>query len=267
MIISEGQTAVITGAASGIGLALCHALSARGVNVVMADVNDDALGEAATAVEQGGRGRALPVACDVSSWESVEQLAERAHARFGDTHLLFNNAGVIPPRRAIWETPLEDWRWVFDVDVFGVVHGIRAFVPKMIEAGQPGHVVNTASIAGLLSYPLVAPYAAAKHAVVAITEALRAGLADAGAPIGASVLCPGLVATALHDTSNRLRPLGEPDAQGEPSEPAALQQPEELAAFVLDRLSAGDFWLLPHDYSQQFEAQTGEILGAFPPVG
>lgn len=200
----SGKTAVITGAGSGIGAALAGLAAAQGMNLVLADINLPDL--EAVAATLGGAPVAL-ARTDVADPASVQALADMAWDRFGGVDLLCNNAGVVPGgrHRLVWDYPLEDWRWAFGVNVEGVVNGIRSFIPRMIADGRPGHVLNTASVAGFVSGAGSAVYGSSKHAVVRITEALYAGLRDEGAPIGVTMLCPGLVATRIYD-AERSRP-------------------------------------------------------------
>ncbi|WP_168200644.1 SDR family oxidoreductase [Allokutzneria sp. NRRL B-24872] len=189
MIIEAGQVAYVSGAASGIGRALAGALAARGVDLVLVDVQGDALHETAGELE----GRVHAEVLDVSDAEAVHGLAERV----GRVDLLFNNAGTGNGGMMLWESTDEEWRKTFDVNVFGVMNGIRAFVPKMIEAGR-GHVINTSSLAGLSGAPLQSAYGPSKHAVVALSETLLIELRSRGhTGIGVSVVCPGFVNTPM----------------------------------------------------------------------
>jgi NAD(P)-dependent dehydrogenase (short-subunit alcohol dehydrogenase family) len=209
----EGRTAVVTGGASGIGLGLARRCGARGMNVALLDVEAGALGEAAGLV--GDADRVLTRVVDVSVAAQVEAAAGEVVERFGKVHLLCNNAGVsiTGPQ---WTMTDDDCRWATGVNLFGVMNGIRAFVPGMLAHGEDGHVVNTSSLAGLTPMPHASVYAATKAAVVAMSEVLFFDLRDAGAKIGASVLCPGLVNTNIM-TSDRNRPaagVGRRDRRG-----------------------------------------------------
>jgi len=198
-----GRVAVVTGAASGIGRALARRLGAEGMRVVLADVEPGALAEAER--ELGERGvETLAVRTDVTDEAAVRALADAALARFGAVHVLCNNAGVMGGAGLSWQLPAEDWAWVLGVNLHGVLHGLRAFVPILLEQDE-GHVLNTASMAGLLSLPLAAPYVVSKHAVVALSEALYHELAGRGPQVGVSVLCPEAVDTRIAD-AERNRP-------------------------------------------------------------
>lgn len=198
----EGRVAIVTGGASGLGFAIAGRLGAEGARVVLVDVEAPALERAqAELAERGMDVRAHRA--DVSDPEAVEALAERVFGELGTVHLLVNNAGVGGVRaQPLWQKPLEEWRWILGVNLFGVVHGVRSFVPRMLERGEPGHVVNTASVAGVSFAGGI--YAASKHAVVSLSESLYRQLRTAGAPIGVSVLCPGLVRTQIWNASRNV---------------------------------------------------------------
>ncbi len=202
-----GRTAVITGAASGFGLEAARIAARERMNVVMADVQADALQQAAA--EVAGLGAAvLPLRVDVAQSGEVAALAEAAQQRFGAPHLVFNNAGV-GGGGLIWETTLQDWQWVLGVNLMGVVHGVRSFTPLMLEAARrdpqyAGHIVNTASMAGLVNPPNMGVYNVSKHAVVALSETLYQDLRLVTDQISASVLCPFFVPTGImHSERNR----------------------------------------------------------------
>jgi NAD(P)-dependent dehydrogenase (short-subunit alcohol dehydrogenase family) len=236
-----GRVAVVTGAAGGIGLELASQLAAEGVRVVMSDVDGDRLDAAAAGVD----GEVEAVAADVARPDAVDALAERARARFGNVHLLCNNAGVTRPGPA-WELGLAEWQWLLAVNVLGVVHGIRAFVPSMLKRGEPGHIVNTASIGGLLPYADIAAYTATKYAVVGLSESLLLDLRNARAPIGVSVLCPGPTETEFRLHSRALHPDGPAgDVAGE-YEGVARIPAADAAALVLDAIRSDRFWVLTH---------------------
>jgi NAD(P)-dependent dehydrogenase (short-subunit alcohol dehydrogenase family) len=249
MELISGKTAVVTGAASGIGFALAERFARAGLNIVLADVEPDALEAAEQKIAALGV-QTLAVRTDVSDEAAVQALAAAATERFGAVHLVCNNAGVETSADA-WLGPISAWKWVLGVNLWGVIHGIRAFLPGMLGQGE-GHFVNTASIAGL--YPGFAPsYDASKHAVVAISEGLYRSMKLAALPIGVSVLCPGWVNTNIMDAvRNWPSDLGEepPQALGaEIAEPhvrkaiAEAIQPAEVAAFVADAVAADKFWV------------------------
>jgi NAD(P)-dependent dehydrogenase (short-subunit alcohol dehydrogenase family) len=205
MRLKAGQVAVVTGAASGIGRGLAEEFLRRGLAVVAADVEDRALGQAVDEMTAAG-GPVVGQVTDVRDPDALQRLASRTLGELGHVDVLCNNAGVITPRLPVWEQPAEDWRWTLDVNLLGVVNGIRAFVPHLVAQGS-GHVVNTSSIAGLAPVPGGgnAAYAASKHAVVGLSEVLVEELATVGADVGVTVLCPGPVPTRIRD-AERNRP-------------------------------------------------------------
>lgn len=199
----KGKVAVVTGAASGIGRAMAERFAKEGMSVVLADIEEKPLAEATDAIVKSGV-RAIGVRTDVSKAADVDALAARAFKDFGAVHVLCNNAGV-GVGHLMWERTVADWEWALGVNQWSVIHGIRAFVPKMIAQGE-GHVVNTASIAGTITAAGMGPYCAAKHAVVAMSECLHHDLQlAAGGKVKVSVLCPGWVKTNI-DNSDRVRP-------------------------------------------------------------
>ena len=216
-----GKVAVITGGGSGIGEALCRLSASLGMKVVIADID---LGAAERVRASLGGRTAIAAKVDVSQANEVEQLAHLAFGSYGAVHLLCNNAGVVPSGRyrPVWEYPLEDWRWAFDVNLMGVVHGLRSFVPRMLAQHAESHIVNTASVAGLVSGSGSPVYSASKHAVVRVTEALYASLRERNAPIGVTALCPGLVNTRIYE-SERNRPTHLQSASGPAAETPELQ--------------------------------------------
>ena len=239
-----GRTAVVTGAGSGIGAALASTFAAEGMHVVLADRDRDAAEGVAAALAANGV-RAEAATTDVADPGSVDALAQLAADRFGAVHVLANNAGVLRPG-STWEQPLEDWSAVIGVNVLGVVHGLRSFVPAMLAHGEPCHVLNTASVGGLLASPHMAAYIASKHAVVAISECLA--LEVAGTAMGVTVLCPGGVATAIYRSeAERRRREGQHagagtealfDAMAAPDR-GDQASPEAIAAVALEAITGG----------------------------
>jgi NAD(P)-dependent dehydrogenase (short-subunit alcohol dehydrogenase family) len=257
----HGRVAVVTGAASGVGRALCEAFAAEGMHVVAADVDPARLGEAAEQIAAESGAEVLAVPADVSRREDVDALARAAVERFGKVHVLCNNAGVTRPGPA-WELTHEQWEWVIGVDLWGVIHGIEAFVPRMIEHGEPAHVVNTASVGGLVAFPGLAAYSAAKFGVVGLSESLAHDLRAAGAPIGVSVLCPGPIATSFRAHSRALQPGADeaerlPDVAGE----FDWRSAEDVARDVVAAVKAGRFWILTHPaYKETIERRCRGIV-------
>ena len=252
MKLEAGKIAVVTGAASGIGLALSERFAASGMDVVLADVDEAALTAAAARISARGV-QALTVRTDVSDEASVQALAAAAVERFGTVHVVCNNAGVMSSADP-WFGPLSAWTWLLGVNLWGVIHGVRAFLP-VLAAQNEGHIVNTASIAGL--YPgFGAAYDATKHAVVAITDDLYTSMRQAGLAIGVSVLCPGWVRTNILDADrNWPSGLGEepPSALGADVVLGHVRRvidegmpPAAVADLVADAVEAERFWVLPH---------------------
>lgn len=202
-----GKVAVVTGGGSGIGAALCRRFAEAAMSVVVADVDEAAAIEVADRLAADGvlvgEARALPMRADVSSADEVAALGRATMDAFGGVHLVCNNAGVSTGGLS-WELPLADWQWVMEVNLWGVVYGVQTFVPLIVESGG-GHIVNTASMAGLTSPPFMSPYSVAKHGVVALSEALYHELSFMHPEVGASVLCPGWVRTRIHE-AGRNRP-------------------------------------------------------------
>jgi NAD(P)-dependent dehydrogenase (short-subunit alcohol dehydrogenase family) len=251
-----GRTAVITGAGSGLGFALARALAAERARLVLADVNADDLAKAEATLRASGA-ETTSVVTDVAWERSVDALAEGARAHFGAIHLLFNNAGVAISG-PIWEHTAADWKWVIGVNLLGVVNGVRSFVPGMLQHGEPAHIVNTASVAGLISPPGFSAYTVTKHAVVAYSEVLYQDLRKANAPIGVSVLCPAYFPTRISDSA-RNRPAalrnaaeGEPDSENEAARETrrAVERgklsADDIARITLDGVRGGRFYILPH---------------------
>jgi NAD(P)-dependent dehydrogenase (short-subunit alcohol dehydrogenase family) len=219
------RVAVVTGGASGIGFATAERLAGEGMKIVLADIEPGALEAAARKLEKGGT-QVLAVRTDVSQAGDVERLAQKALERFGGVHVVFNNAGVAVTGEA-WENSVADWEWVLGVNLWGVIHGIRTFVPILLRQNEPGHVVNTASMAGLTSNPGMAVYNVTKHAVVTLTETLHGDLALRGSPVKASVLCPGFINTRIMDSARNRQ--GDPKHDPPTPEASALGASIELA--------------------------------------
>ncbi len=260
-----GKVAVVTGGASGIGLAMARRLAAGRVRLVLGDIEDAANEEAAADLRAAGA-EVHTVHVDVTDPASVDALRDSALSACGAVHIVCNNAGVATGGPA-WEIPLEAWEWVLDVNVRGVIHGVHSFVPHLIEQGE-GHVVNTASVAGLINAPGIAPYNASKHAVVAISETLVQDLAFAGANVGVSVLCPAFVRTRIHEADRN----APPDVTHGPSEGAQLSweifsamveagiDPDIVADQVLEAIRHNRFYVLTHPESLEWIRARVETL-------
>lgn len=264
------RVAVVTGGASGLGRAMALRFARAGMRVVLADVQADALRRTTAEFEQAGY-PVLGVQTDVSKGTEVEALADKAFRAFGGVHVLCNNAGVAPGG-TLWEQSEKDWEWVLGVNVWGVIHGVRVFVPRMIEQKTDCHVVNTASVAGLLSPPGMGSYCVSKHAVVTLSECLYQDLRAASARVGVSVLCPAYVPTAISD-SERNRPAllredrkrSEADVARDAQLRHAVQSgritAEQVADSVFGAIEAERFYILPHQkIKAAIEARMQDIL-------
>jgi NAD(P)-dependent dehydrogenase (short-subunit alcohol dehydrogenase family) len=268
----EDRVAVVTGGGSGIGRAVATQLAGAGMHVVVADIQQDALDATVADLVAAGH-RAIGVRTDVSDGDSVDALAEATVAEFGAVHVVHNNAGV-GVGGPVWTHTERDWQWVLGVNLWGVIHGIRAFVPRMLAQGGPAHVVNTASMAGLISVPYLGAYNVSKHGVVTLSETLNRDLRLAGADIGVSVLCPGLVMTNIFE-SQRNRPEELADDAGSSGLSALLDgvgdssatqdaigafgqilSPDEVAAAVVDAVRQDRFYILTHPESTEALVRT-----------
>jgi NAD(P)-dependent dehydrogenase (short-subunit alcohol dehydrogenase family) len=281
----KGRTAVITGGASGVGLAMCELFAREGMNVVMADVEKSALEASCAALRDRGLG-VIGVQADVTSPESMAALESASRDAFGNVHILCNNAGVgiKEAQRRIWTLTPNDWEWGFSVNVMGIANGLRAFVPNMLAHGEPGHVVNTSSgNGGLASMPTTPIYAASKAAVTSMTEVLHYQFLMEEAKLQAHVLFPGphLVNTnilsSMRNRPDQLRDDNEPLAYTTMADLAKasgiknmrLTQPEEVAETCLAGIRAGQFWILPASEANdaQFRKRADNILArANPPL-
>jgi NAD(P)-dependent dehydrogenase (short-subunit alcohol dehydrogenase family) len=247
----KGRVAVVTGAASGIGFALAERAATEGMTVVLSDVETKAL-ETATASLRDRGYNVLSHRVDVSSEAEVNALADRVFSELGAVHLLCNNAGVISRQRTAWEASITDWQWVLGVNLWGVIHGLRAFVPRMLARGDEGHIVNTASMAGLITGGNgSAVYDASKHAVLSLSESLYRDLVIRQTKVSASVLCPGAVTTNIFAAErNRppelAAPAGqEPESRGTGSGiPGESLPPSEMANQVFDAVRENRFYVL-----------------------
>jgi NAD(P)-dependent dehydrogenase (short-subunit alcohol dehydrogenase family) len=255
----KDKVAVVTGAASGMGLAFAHKFAEEGMSVVLADIEAEALSMAEAAVKAHG-GKVAAVRTNVMTEQDIERLADTAFSTFGNVHILVNNAGVAATAATLrsrpWESPLSDWEWTWGVNFMGVLYGIRAFIPRMLENGEEGHIVNTASMAGLLTG--ANPYNVSKHSVVCLTEGIYKEFKSMGAKLSASVLCPGLIKTAILDSERNRPPEFGPPTDLSAQRPelqqfsamftAALSQgyePEEVARQVFEAVRDDRFYIFP----------------------
>jgi NAD(P)-dependent dehydrogenase (short-subunit alcohol dehydrogenase family) len=256
MKLEAGQVAVVTGGANGIGYALCEQFAKVGLNVVMSDIDEGSLADSATRLA-GLPGRVITVRADVTSPEDVNQLAERTVNELGRVDVVCNNAGTVGKNLPMWEFERVEWEWIMAVDFWGVIHGISAFVPRLVAQGS-GHIVNTASMASLTTVALNGPYNAAKHAVMSLSETLAADLHAQGIhDVGVTVVCPGPTRTRLMtegpgERPERYRPKVDRGVtpQRNPNTFAGstdhLLDPGDLARQILDAIESGQFLLAPH---------------------
>jgi NAD(P)-dependent dehydrogenase (short-subunit alcohol dehydrogenase family) len=276
-----GKVAVITGAASGIGKALTEKCIAEGMHVVMADIEEAALEKAAAELQATTNNQVLPIVTNVAIEDEMRKVRDEAVENLGGVHLLFNNAGVGGGGNS-WNATQKDWDWVFGVNLWSVIHGLRVFVPQMIAQATPCHIVNTASIAGIIGGSTNALYSVTKHGVVALTENLSVDLKAENTSIGCSVLCPGFVNTNIID-SGRNRPADlVNDEEPQPLTPEDEQrfamfqeilrqgmQPAEIAEIVFDAIRADRLYILTHDnFDEMIRARAENMInGTNPPTG
>jgi NAD(P)-dependent dehydrogenase (short-subunit alcohol dehydrogenase family) len=274
------RVAVVTGAASGIGRGMAESFAAAGMKLVLADVDAERLGEFARELDKAGT-QVVAVRTDVSIQSDVDELARRALESFGAVHVVCNNAGVAHGGVPTWESTLHDWEWIVGVNLMGVVHGVRAFTPLLLEQGE-GHIVNTASMAGLISGAGNALYGVTKHAVVALSEALYNELAaQSSARVHVSVLCPGWINTQILQSSLRNQPEAvrhhRPEDRTSPEAEIRRKLVESMLASGLDPRRVGDlvldaireerFWILTHpQWKPMIRHRMDNILEERPPT-
>ena len=269
------RVAVVTGAAGGIGRAMAGSFAAAGMKVVLAGVNADRIAKVVEEFKDAGA-RVLGIPTDVSDAGQVEELARKTLDEFGAVHVLCNNAGVAYGGRSSWETPLEAWKWVLDVNLMGVIHGVQTFLPIMLDQNADAHVVNTASNSGLVMNSYAVPYGVSKHAVVALSESLHLELMQRNAGVRVSVLCPGPVNTDILNASLRNLPISVPLPEDSTPEEAVFKKayeiyieqgldPEEVGQKVLEAIREEQFYVITHDYSRAIEARMRNILAAQNP--
>jgi NAD(P)-dependent dehydrogenase (short-subunit alcohol dehydrogenase family) len=253
----DGKVAVITGAASGIGWGMAERFAREGMKVVLSDIDEARLQAAVQRLRQQERD-VIGVVTNVADAASVDELAAKALGQYGKVHLVCNNAGVLNSAGPIWEASIRDWQWMFGVNIWGVINGVRTFTPILIRQGEESHMVNTASIAGLGMGNSI--YSITKHAVVSLTEALNVGLRQKGAEhVGVSVLCPTFVNTNLKEAEqHRPDDLRNPGQAGNATGWDFLWQrldqgisPEEMSEIVFEGVREGQFYIIPPDYQEE----------------
>lgn len=268
MLIEEQQVAVITGAASGIGLGLVNACAARHMRIVAADVSRSRL-EALSSDLQARDIEHRIMVCDVADPVQLKTLADYTYVEFGQVNVLFNNAGIMINGLS-WECSVADWQRIININLLGAVYGIREFVPRMLEQVSPAHIVNTSSLAGLLSSPLMAPYCASKHALISLSETLLYDLNAQGADIGVSVLCPAQVASNIMDAID----IGDGKQHGAEQLNDFLRDgiregmsPNDVAEKVLDAVERDAFWIFTHpDFKPAYIAKADAMVNEHNPV-
>ena len=268
----KGKVAVVTGAASGIGRAIAERLAAEGMTLVLADIEEQALAKAEGELKAKGA-TALAVPTDVSKAGDVEALAKKTIDAFGAVHVVCNNAGVGPPGGPLWERTVADWQWGLGVNLWGVIHGIRTFIPIMRAQDTEGHIVNTASMAGLASAPWMGIYNVTKHAVVTLSETLYQELALMGVNVKVSVLCPAWVDTRLMDADrNRPAELQNPAQEAGGAQPDPIREvirqllatglsPEQVAEDVFKAIRDEKLYILTHpEFKEAIRTRMENIL-------
>jgi len=270
-----GKVAVVTGGASGIGLALAERFGREGCNIVLADIEEASLSEAVAHMRRSGieaRGQVT----DVADYASVQRLKDYVDTIFGGTDLLFNNAGV-SITGPTWLMSPDDWRWVWDVNVWGVVNGIRAFVPSMLERGEPGHIINTGSLASFNGNGDHAPYCSSKAAVLGLSQALYSEMTAMMTGIGVSIICPGMVATRIHQSwrnrPGRDRPWSDREfadadfVDGSEAFQGRGISPQNIASATLEAVRDGRFYVFAGDTWPRFLEETvGRAIRAENPL-
>jgi NAD(P)-dependent dehydrogenase (short-subunit alcohol dehydrogenase family) len=269
----KDRTAVVTGAASGMGRSMAERFASEGMRVVLADVEEQPLRAFEEHLLERGV-QAIAVQADVRKLDAIQELERRAVDAFGNVHILVNDAGV-GAGGLTWQTTNDDWEWTLGVNLWGVIHGLRTFLPRMIEHGEEGHVVNTASMAGLVAGPFMAPYNVSKFGVVALSETVYQELLMTGSKIGVSVLCPGFVNTNIGESArNRPPELAETaDVPDDPQAREAFRQlllsgmpPDDVAEKVLDAVRTRRFYILTHpEMKPVIQERMGNILDEKPP--
>ena len=269
------RVAVVTGAASGIGRAMVESFLDAGMKVVLADIDEERL-ESTLGGLKNFEANVLAVSTDVSQAGQVEALAQKTRDKFGAVHVLCNNAGIGYGARNSWETSLEGWDWIIGVNLMGVIHGIHTFMPIMLGQDTEAHIVNTASVAGLIRNAFNIPYGVTKHAVVALSESLHLELLNQSSKVKVSVLCPGPVATDIMHSSERLRPATVPPSPELTVEEAIFRKafeiyiergldPKEVGRQVLEAILQERFYVITHDFNSSMQSRMQNILSAKNP--
>jgi NAD(P)-dependent dehydrogenase (short-subunit alcohol dehydrogenase family) len=261
----SGKVAVVTGAASGIGRSMVVAFAREGARTVAADMDADGLAGTAAIVRDEIGGEIVTERVDVRDGAQLESLAAMVDDRLGGADVLCNNAGVFRGG-VVWQSPVEDWEWVLSVNLYGIIHGLRAFVPRMIARGREGHIVNTASMAGLIATGMSGVYTVSKFAAEALSEVLANDLRNQGAPIGVSVLCPSAVATQIASSQRNRDVVPDPADDADAIEKilgdfcANGSEPADVGPMVIDAVRRGQFLIGTRDTVPEFLRVRNEAL-------
>lgn len=271
----KDRVAVVTGAASGIGRGIAENLLATGMRAVLADIDEERLNVTVKKFRESGA-NVIGILTDVSKPDDIEELAQKTLDAFGAVHILCNNAGVGYGGRSGWEVPLEAWNWVVGVNLMGVIHGVHTFMPIMLEQNVEAHIVNTASIAGLVMNAMNIPYGVSKHAVVALSESMHIQLQNRGSKVKVSVLCPGPINTDIMHSSERNRPASVPPPPELTKEEELFRRayelwlergmdPKEVGRMVLDAIKEERLYIITHDFNNYIESRLKNIIGCKNP--
>jgi len=272
----KGKVAVITGAAEGIGKAIAVAAAAEGMRLVLADISDTLLNNTVQELRQTGA-EVIGVVTDVAKESDIQTLADQAYAQFGHVHLLVNNAGVAFAKSA-WETTAKDWEWIMGINLYGITHALRIFIPRMLASDEVAHIVNTASVAGLIAEPALAAYNVSKFGVVALSESLHHDLSLRKSKIGVSVLCPSWVKTRIIDAernrktedriqADQLEKLSQKTGAAINKAVEAGISPQQVASDVITAVKANTFYILTHPETKAAVAiRSEDILQGRPPT-
>ena len=271
----KGKVAVITGAAEGIGKAIAVAAAAEGMRLVLADISDTLLNSTVQELRQTGA-EVIGVVTDVAKESDIQTLADQAYAQFGHVHLLVNNAGVAFAKSA-WETTAKDWEWIMGINLYGITHALRIFIPRMLASDEVAHIVNTASVAGLIAEPALAAYNVSKFGVVALSESLHHDLSLRKSKIGVSVLCPSWVKTRIIDAernrktedriqADQLEKVSQKTGAAINKAVEAGISPQQVASDVITAVKANTFYILTHPETKPAVAiRSEDILQGRPP--
>ncbi len=272
----KGKVAVITGAAEGIGKAIAVAAAAEGMRLVLADISDALLNSTVQELRANGT-EVIGVVTDVAKESDIQTLADQAYAQFGHVHLLVNNAGVAFAKSA-WETTAKDWEWIMGINLYGITHALRIFIPRMLARDEVAHIVNTASVAGLIAEPALAAYNVSKFGVVALSESLHHDLSLRKSKIGVSVLCPSWVKTRIIDAernrktedriqADQLEKVSQKTGAAINKAVEAGISPEQVASDVITAVKANTFYILTHPETKAAVAiRSEDILQGRPPT-